>query len=559
MNEILNLKTVKELCNYSFYVPAYQRGYRWTEKQIIDLLTDIDDFSPTETGANGEKSWYCLQPIVVRKDNQKYEVIDGQQRLTTIFLILHYLNSRLVEEEREREKIFDLNYSTRKKLPLFLKNMKCGETHEDNIDYYFISTAYKIICNWLGRKEFDKYNFRSKFEFNTKVIWFETNETDPITIFTRINMGKIPLTNAELIKALFLNTSNFKGSNEDKIRLKQLEISGEWDRIEQNLQDDSFWYFLTNGKSESNRIDFIFNIMNPNKDRTDTYDTFRFFSEKLKKMNESKLDQEWLEIKNHYQKFKEWFNERDLYHKIGFLVSIKVTIETLLELSKYKSKSEFVNALDDLIRQHFVRVKIDEIQYGDKKIKDMLLLYNIQTMLNNSSENSKFPFDIFKNQKWDIEHITSIKDKMPDSQKQQEMWLSDATHFIEEKKLKNKAENFKFRGNKKFEDIYNEIIGHFNKNIKDTDINDISNLALLDTQLNRGYKNAVFPVKRISIIQKEKSGGFVPLCTKNAFLKYFSEYPPKMSFWTQEDRDTYFLDIKSVLANYLYMEDESDE
>lgn len=112
-------------------------------------------------------------------------------------------------------------------------------------------------------EKLDVITFSSKFNSSTKVIWYETSQNeDSIDIFTRINSGKIPLTNAELIKALFLNSSNFSNTDTEKLRLKQLEIASEWDRIEFALQDDSFWYFIN--KNENNlptRIEFIFKLM----------------------------------------------------------------------------------------------------------------------------------------------------------------------------------------------------------------------------------------------------------------------------------------------------------
>ena len=89
------------------------------------------------------------------------------------------------------------------------------------------------------------------------------------------------LTNSELIKALFLNSSNFEKDKFDKVRLKQLEISNEWDRIEQELQNDMFWYFLKGDDKKTNRIELIFDLMNNEVDETDNYSTFRFFSKKF--------------------------------------------------------------------------------------------------------------------------------------------------------------------------------------------------------------------------------------------------------------------------------------
>ncbi len=196
-------------------------------------------------------------------------------------------------------------------------------------------------------------------------------------------------------------------------------------------------------------------------------------------------------------------------------------------------------------------VNLEELQYGNKKIRAILLLYNIQTMLNNKNENSHFPFHIFKRDKWDIEHITSVKDKVPDTS-YQEAWLADVKIFIDEeagKPLLDKISQFKINDN--FNDLYEEIVKYFKEDLDEDETNDISNLALLDAETNRSYKNAVFPVKRSTIIKREKEGTFIPLGTKNTFLKYFSDYPPKVSFWTRDDREKYFEDLEKVLSIYL--------
>ena len=87
-----NIKAVKELKNIKFIIPKYQRGYRWQERQVEDLLDDILKFELEKD------NFYCLQPLVVKKDkcNEKFIVLDGQQRLTTIFLILKFLGEYCV-------------------------------------------------------------------------------------------------------------------------------------------------------------------------------------------------------------------------------------------------------------------------------------------------------------------------------------------------------------------------------------------------------------------------------------------------------------------------------
>ena len=199
-------------------------------------------------------------------------------------------------------------------------------------------------------------------------------------------------------------------------------------------------------------------------------------------------------------------------------------------------------------------LSLEDLQYGDKNVKKVLLLYNILTMLISDKDNSYFPFDLFKNERWDIEHITSVKDTIPEKNKEE--WLKDAVVFIDTSQegaseLINRAENFDVNNDQDFKNLFEDIVAHFNSAINDDDINDISNLSLLDSETNRGYKNAVFPLKRKTIINRDKAGVFIPICTKNVFLKYFSEYPPKISFWSQDDREKYEEDLYKILNCYM--------
>lgn len=557
MGNVLELKTVNQLQEFSFYIPGYQRGYKWGEKEITELLNDISDFVPRLIDDSDDKTWYCLQPIIVKEKNvNTYEIIDGQQRLTTIYLILYYLNQDFVESKRD--KLFQLCYETRGDSGQYLSDLDENMVNKDNIDYFYISTAYRVISEWFDQKgtDFDKGEFRSKLKFNSKVIWYLSTEKDSIAIFRRINIGKIPLTNAELIKALFLNSSNFP-KNDNKLKLRQLEIATEWDSIESSLQDDKFWYFLNENKVTNNRIEFIFNLMHDAKDVTDRYSTFRFFVNKFEKKNQYSLNKNWDEIKSYYQRFKEWYEERDLYHKIGYLVSVGATdLKSLYLVSDKIKKTEFRSHLDRLIKDDLKEIDLDELQYSDlKNVRKIMLLYNIITMLNSSKDNSYFPFYLYKNERWDIEHITSVKDKIPEKNRGE--WLRDARVYIETekaegKRLASRIESCDINNDSEFKFLFEDIVDHFNSYLKkDDDIDSISNLTLLDSETNRGYKNAVFPFKRKTIIDRDKQGVFIPVCTKNVFLKYFSKYPPKISFWTQDDRDNYEKDLYDVLEPYL--------
>lgn len=579
----ISIKTISELLKCDFFIPSYQRGYRWTEQQVTELLNDIKEFSPKEIPNSDEKTWYCLQPIVVKlKSKNEWDVIDGQQRLTTIYLILYYLNQRYTEEGRI--KLFELEYETRVGSANYLKN-ELGKNEEDNtnIDYFHISVAYQTIKNWFRENKVEK-SFEPKFYDSTKVIWYETSiNDDSIDIFTRINSGKIPLTNAELIKALFLNSSNFVNTDEVKLGLIQREIASEWDRIEYALQDDSLWYFINKNENKlATRIEFIFNLMyqmaqandeeNVKREQlkiktkeqieerkkehltiserfgNDEHSTFRYFNNQFKEKSIKEVDRNWKEIKKYFQTLEEWYNDRELYHKIGYLIAIGTDIKGILNEKKEKSKTEFANWINRQIKSKFENLKLEEVKYNGGYVREILLLHNIQTMLNNENETNRFPFDRYKKEFWDVEHIHAIATEVKVKKEDQAEWLK--SNFVEtaspqNKNIEDKIKDIRVTGNTideaEFISIINYVLG-------DED-NSLKNLCLLDRRTNRSYKNDSFKEKRRKIIKREMEGTFIPICTKNVFMKFYSNDVKGIEIWNETDRDSYFNNIQDVIKS----------
>ena len=138
------LKTISELQELTFYIPDYQRGYRWTKEEVQTLLEDIDQFDLT--GKNGIAPWYCLQPLVVKETECGYEVIDGQQRLTTIFLILKFL--------KQNENLFKLEYKNLDSNAL--NNPENIEISNCGLNDTYIKEAYDVIKNFAYNDDFEK-------------------------------------------------------------------------------------------------------------------------------------------------------------------------------------------------------------------------------------------------------------------------------------------------------------------------------------------------------------------------------------------------------------------
>ncbi len=592
-NPKLKLKSIYELlCNEegkpeSFFIPSYQRGYRWTEQQVKELLEDIWEFICKKN----KDEFYCLQPIVVKKNKEdilKWDVIDGQQRLTTIFIILKILADKIESDS----KTFSLSYETREKSSEFLEN-ELSKIDDTNIDFFHMSKAYMSILEWFQNKANDgfptiKSKFISPFLEDMKIIWYEIDDTkivnednkykNDIEIFTRINMGKIPLTNAELIKALLIQGYGNNGNNDNKDIKdikdikdnKQFELASEWDFIEYSLQNDDFWYFINKEKNEkATRIEFIFELIAKNyiKDKSnlanslnksiDRYYEFHIINHYLKndirdedeKKKVTIYENLWSEVKNYFRILNEWYEDREFFHKIGFLIlySNKTMLDFIEEYKKdKKTKQDFRDFLDGEIKKLFEYIDIEALTYGsdDNNIKKVLLWFSIATILENKKSNLRFQFDRYKKQSWDIEHIRSQADKYP-IKEEKEKWIDDILDFsknqIEKTKIEKTKEEILNMKDKEFKEFFtsvqkkieeNESEGNFNKH-------NIGNLTLLDSKTNRGYGNAFFPIKRKTIIENDMKGTFIPICTKNLFLKYYSEKATDLQKWTKQDAEDY--------------------
>lgn len=576
----LELKSVAELQNLAFYIPDYQRGYRWTRRQVEDLLNDIFEFSQKENAGI-----YCLQPLVVIKRsseeqlldrvhaakdldevkrilNGQWEVVDGQQRLTTIRLILEVLR---------HHRFYEITYQTREDSAEFLNGITTTEAEkeaEKNIDFYHIYEAYKKIDEWL--KEIDgkqKERFQNVLLHRVKFIWYETKE-DPKEVFTRLNIGKISLTNAELIKALLLNKSNFGSSDDDKIRLWQQEIAMEWDVIEYALQSNEFWLFLNApGDERPTRIDYVFDMIcrcdmlgcKDEKDTSDEFRTFRYFYHYLavQKQKEISLAQAvrtiWEKVREIFQTLQEWFDDMELYHYIGYLICMGRRVDEIYkQWNDSDNKSGFIEKyLTEEIKKTIPYKDIENTVYEVKQegsqfkggsktnCRPILLLHNLQTVINQNrilSANAKykngvfykFPFHLYKLEGWDVEHIDSnTENGLNDIQSQRE-WLLNAYFGLQDKTLRDQIQKFfKQYAGKAYEQsedsakqtARDEAFTELKHQIEDVGGNDrlsqneknkIWNFTLLDSSTNRSYGNAIFPAKRKVIIGKDQGKKFNP-------------------------------------------------
>lgn len=564
MSESLCLKTVYDLRvdasddPFRYFIPAYQRGYRWTPTQVTQLLDDMREF--TKRVNPQPEEFYCLQPLVLRpNDDGAYEVVDGQQRLTTLLLILRHFNERLAA--RYQQKLYRLEYETRPDLHGFLENPS-SEAAASNIDFFHIDQAIQTISEWFEKRDSEVEAIKDAFLNKAKIIWFQlAPEDNAVAAFTRLNVGKIPLTNGELIRALFLKRD--KGGAPGPL---QLRIAHEWDALEKSLQDEDFWSFLSNDTGRrGSRIDFIFDLVAQQDGTTlgtDDYATFHHFSQKLTR-KDADLEEEWLAIKRTFMLLEEWFADRRLYHLVGYLIWAGEDVNALRALAAGATKQKFKQNLKAKIFEYafettepaqlnpeWIGDRLDLLEYrpGSEKIRRILLLFNLATLLGNDQSNMRFQFENFKGAKWDIEHVRSVASDRPGTPKGKIEWLERCRSYLEsaDQALDLRADIQAFIGlpskeatDAAFDAVYERVLRLFKEDGENEADNGISNLVLLDYATNRSYGNAVFAVKRQRILSLDRGGVFVPLCTRNVFLKCYNPQVDHVMFWTQKDRDGY--------------------
>ena len=580
-----------------FKIEAYQRGYRWSKDEIIHLLEDVDEIPD---GQN-----YCLQPIVVKNNDGIFELIDGQQRLTTLYLIMKYLTLYM-------DLKYSIEYTTRKSENGNIGSKELLEkidtidlnSKSSNIDELFIKKAYSYIKEWFNGDKARMNSFSGKLQKYVTVIWYEVDDTeDSVGIFTRLNIGKISLTNAELVKALFLSRGRkddhgvYAGNPYGIENKMQHEIALQWDAMEKGLHDSKFWSFITNEKEDKYpiRMELFFDIMENKPEGECSFYTFNRFYDHFK--NSANKSDAWETIVRYYQQLQEWYTDFNLYHQIGYLIAIGKSIKELLDLAMSREnplkKSEFRNKILKMIRESVLFEKnnngqIEELDYADLNYEDhkeyihiLLLLFNVETIRQKGDEDNRFPFERYKNEgTWSLEHIHAQNSESLKTNQDWKMWLELHKRSLNSL-LKNCDEHSKlaisiseviekmdsvlshiavehYRGSirDEFNDVAPAVVNILSDGDEKSQMHSISNMALLTVGENAALNNSTFDVKRVKILDMDRDGDYIPTCTKNVFMKYYSSSDTKLHFWADEDRRCYIEAMNNVLYHYEYLKGE---
>ncbi len=664
-NNIQLISIAEILDGRTFYIPSYQRGYRWTTKEVTDLLSDLYSF--TIGGKKNDGEFYCLQPIIVQRiedeaiisaildgidssSREVWEVIDGQQRLTSILILYKYLlekkgwDKERLKEDEDKE-LFHIRYETREDSAAFLENLQKEKLSDDNVDFSHISDAYRIIDAWVrddAKKISERYHRSSSvgsvcdalFRLlncsrdaaaedcgSAQFIWYElasdgseSSKHKAISEFLKINTGKIELTDAELIKALFLQKRNFVSSERES---RQLEIAMQWEGIENTLHKDDFWYFISSKRSRSNRIDEIFELIYKTDGLKEFHEKvvdqsisqrrsqlneknriFRYYYQKFDGLQgeilQDAIKREWDKVIMVFRTLEDWYEDPKMYNYVGFLSQCGIDIAKLyikyFSLPENATKHEIEGFFVEQIKKQLEGIKIGLVnveqegvlqqeyrinaQYG----KDSAAIFKLLLFLNINQKNKelssiqkdkdysfnasiyKFPFDIFVSQNWNIEHIDSYTTNALMSSDEQKAWVDNAMKEIRDVPDKNgtKLRIDALYQSGKYKEIIPLIQEIVEEDADEDQKNGIGNLTLLDEKTNKSYGNSLFCQKNRIIRERITRGTFVPASTSMVFNKDFDTSTNRNFFkWGADDKRAYHNYVFNELKPFLTF-DEKD-
>ncbi|MBF1406288.1 MAG: DUF1524 domain-containing protein, partial [Porphyromonas sp.] len=440
---------------------------------------------------------------------------------------------------------------------------------------------------------------------NVRVIEYHIeDDSNPIDVFLRLNQGKIPLTDAELTKALFLQSDKYDAQLLPYVSPKLDLIASEWYAYEQQLSVPKFWHFISpyDAQSTPPSIRLLLELAARDlqsetsyKDTPElwelkkyTHPCYTIFSdylqgysgeERLKKIGEI-----WERIYTIFGLISEWYEDQELYHYVGYLMctesssSKRITLlRKLLKQAKTCTAPEFKASLRREIGKKIEAICLNELSYEERPadIHWVLLLHNIHQHIF-TSEQIRFPFDLYMKEKWSLEHIyaqqseplrnreeqigfieehiaTFREDAFGDGEETSSLIvrLEDIRSQIQEPE-KKESERVSL-----FEEALGLITAFEVNQMGDTrSLHGLQNLCLLSRGVNSALSNRTFARKReiMREIMRERvmtaTQEYIPMATRRVFLKYYSASPKDNAYWRREDAEAYMEHIRSVREHY---------
>jgi len=583
-----------------YFIGPYQRGYKWKSKTIHDqvpvLLCDLYDAFLKKNIKQGNTEYY-LQYITVKRslenDSFVFEVIDGQQRLTSLTLIFNVLEMFFEKHNLAKKNgHYLLNYSRyygaqRNIFDEIYTLVIDEETEIENIkeqDKFYLYHAFKTIHSF-----FNQLNAHHPDDFNEFLLFIENdvkiilNKEDEFTtaeeVFSSLNANKVPLTNAYLVKGLLLTKASRNASFEgQKKHFKEIMdarslMAKTWDEMHYWFsRPEVSKYFFNNKdagmdkalvlvehkpKDEEHDIVQIFkNSLEQNSNKFDNqYELFNQFHENIITSSDAV---EYLDkIKHLYKRLRNWYEDNNWYNLIGYYLKTGGKISELIKedstLLKKTLSSHLIKQITYTIKENKKMVKkdIDILGYENnpgKKINKILLSFSVfPEGIDRSKENLyRFDFYDYANEGWSLEHIFPQNPDLDEIDYSDDQdWIIEQCKRNNRKDLIEKIENNEPVNGQELSFIYDSF----------PDVHILGNMALLSSSVNSALSNGLFNTKRRILIRKINKGSFVPKHTIDVFSKMMEAKKDENKEFVKFEQDIKIWSEKDAAAHLTWMKD----
>ena len=559
---------ITDLRNCRFFIPSYQRGYKWRPRDVKYLINDLLEY-------NGDKPYY-MQPLVVAEKDGKYIVVDGQQRLTTFFLIWRQLNKYGCFENYPfgESTCFSLEYEKRQESTTYLSFIG-GEPSLITPDVRNFKKAEEAVDEILKNLDNDQIrHLEENFFKKATFLWYMLEDPDEgPTTFERLNGKRIALTDVELCKVLVLSDSCYSTTQRN-------EWDAAWQIMEYRLQDNQFCSFISKDFVDSHdqsRMSYVLDIaLSKMREEQNEYLDYPLYNRLKSDIRNGK--NVWRSFIQTFHRMEQMFDNTLYYNLIGFLIN--GTSTELRDIMEDSVSPDFGKKLVKRINGWVGNEPLGNLEYNNEKTKPALLLFNILCDLTVKSTDSdkmedkygfihRFRFDLMKSEKYDKEHVHATHSQQIRSAIEWQQWIRQIRKYLpadqlneikseysqimekvekvsitpmqgeDEESIKKRLTEaiMKVISSSKFEDIFNEVSRIVGEGDDDETQNSIGNMALLNLSINRdqSYAAAPFAVKRGIIHERVKQGVFVPKGTQLMFDKSFRQSPDEMYHWAKDN------------------------
>lgn len=594
-----------------FKIPEYQRGYKWSEKQISQLILDINSFETDET----DDLFYCLQNITLYPsvaDRNILHVVDGQQRLTTTYLLFcflgvqDYLKDKFIYAVRESSNVFMQKIQNESQnfihSILHAKDFDsfCTEFEDldfDHQDIYYMYSAIRTFQKTIDDHQINLGRFREKFINNVKFIVNEIHSNiKEQELFMNLNTGKVPLDGADLVRAIIITrvareemVSFKQDSIKDIVRMneKRTRIGWELDQLNQwwSTKDVANYYkpFAKLELDKQETIEFNEDI-NPINILYKLWASTKANVLKLKLFENSSITSLTLykELITLHRTLVDWYSDRAIYHYLGYLannqrnfsfkkyyelwneteinrdyfkIQLKKDIEKIVFRPENKNESGFAYWSEQILN---FEGENKTNWYESDRLEEFLVLLDVIEISSNDNYRFLSPTH-FKKHKEDKEHIYPCTPKnikeLENSSNDFECIDAYLTKLDKKDLFPFGEKDWKRKSDLEKEEILKDLE---NKIHQSTPINAIDNLVLLHYSINRGFGNDYYIDKRASVINNVQNGEYVRQHTLNVFVKGRKEVI-NLNEWTFKDIENNCKSIEENIRVFFEIKKEENE